>query len=118
MTISRPVLDALGDQSARASLMLADRRHRRCTGREVCQHCDESWPCDARRLADALSAMIGHADALAEHAALDCAALRRVWHLTRRWDQRARSTSGLGTGWPVLAGYAQTVRNAITDGPS
>ena len=68
----------LGDQQDRAALMLADRRHRRCAGREVCQHCDESWPCDARRALDVLNRAIAAGDALADHVDDDHQVLGRV----------------------------------------
>jgi hypothetical protein len=96
--------------------MLADRRHRPATGREVCQHDGESWPCDARLALDALNASAEDATAWREHAQTDCAALRRVWDLSRRWDQRARANSDQVSA-AMMAGYALTIRNAITDDP-
>jgi len=111
--------DVLGSAGDRAALMLADRRHvgHACDNhpRGICAHCRDSWPCDARRALDACNALIEQLDAAIEHAQTDCAALGRVWHLARMWDQRADSSPATPLTSTILAGYAQTVRNAITD---
>lgn len=110
----------LGTQADRAALMLADRRHRPSCGREVCQHCDESWPCDARRALDVLNRVIEAGDALDEHARLDCAALGRVWRVIAGWSTSADAAEVDGDPVVILAALRMAtarIRRAIEDDP-